>query len=290
VLVHLAAISELSRPDDPLPPEMARALSEDLEYARLGVVLPDLPIFEGVRGGVGLASVRLEPPAMAQKLHGHAPQRLGLKLAELVANGALVGTEAGLALLCGYFTHLCLDEVLHPAWERLAQLSSGGGWQAQRRAAFSQSVAYLTRRFGRPMLGDPELRPLFQVTKRQGLPTRGIGRGMYELIRVATQETFRESLRKSELDGCLRGLYLFGRIASGPLWRTLSVPRPFGMGLGTPDPTAPDLTVEVTAALGRARTMVRRLHDLIAHNRFTPRSRERFLEEFPDRSLGACPL
>ena len=99
MLVHLAAIAELPKGSDPLPPDMARALYEDLEYARLGAVLPDLPIFEGVRGSVGLASMRREPPPMAQTFHRQAPMRLGLKLAELVANGALVGHEPDIGQL-----------------------------------------------------------------------------------------------------------------------------------------------------------------------------------------------
>jgi hypothetical protein len=52
LLLHLTAIERLAANPGGLPEDFVRALSEDLAYARFGAALPDLPLCEGVRGGL----------------------------------------------------------------------------------------------------------------------------------------------------------------------------------------------------------------------------------------------
>ena len=81
LLLHLCAVEELAGAPDLLSPPLSRALREDLEYARLGTALPDLPRYEGVRGGLQLLLPRRGPSPYAQLFHqrfetrGRAPAR-----------------------------------------------------------------------------------------------------------------------------------------------------------------------------------------------------------------------
>ena len=98
---------------------------------------------------------------------------LGLKMAELVATGALVGTEAGLALLAGYFTHLCLDRRLHPEVDRLVARHRRKGERAldaHRQIEWAQTLFYLRELHGMETLGTARLREKFQVIKSAGFP------------------------------------------------------------------------------------------------------------------------
>src|SRR4051812_41599375 len=99
LLLHLTAVERLAAEASLLTPQMARALDEDLEYARLGAALPDLPRFSGMRGAIEPFSPADEPSRFAQLFHLRAPVLLGLKMAELVSMGALVGTDAGYAFV-----------------------------------------------------------------------------------------------------------------------------------------------------------------------------------------------
>ena len=54
----------------------------------------------------------LSESRFSQLFHIRAPVLLGLKMAELVSLGALVGTDAGHAFVAGYFTHLVIDRAL----------------------------------------------------------------------------------------------------------------------------------------------------------------------------------
>src|SRR5579863_7755468 len=103
LVLHLAAVERLRVDARPWVPELSRALAEDLEYARFGAALSDLPVLSGLRGG--LAPFRtFEAPRFARLFHERNPIALGLRMAELVSYGALVGREPGLAFLSGYFT------------------------------------------------------------------------------------------------------------------------------------------------------------------------------------------
>src|SRR4051812_44003799 len=99
-LLHASVVERLAETGANLPPALATALSEDLEYARFGALLPDLPWFEGLKGGLAEFVVDREAPHFAHVFHERAPVAFGLKLAELVDSGALVGREAGLAVVC----------------------------------------------------------------------------------------------------------------------------------------------------------------------------------------------
>jgi hypothetical protein len=49
-----------------------------------------------------------------------------------------------------------------------------------------------------------------------------------------------------------------------------------------------DFAAEVDSALEQARLVLRRLLVYMARGTFTPRMRARFLEEFPEGTIGAC--
>jgi hypothetical protein len=291
LLLHLTAIEQLASHPGSLPTDIARALAEDLPYARFGAALPDLPLCEGLRGGIAALLPERELPPFARLYHERAPVGLGLKMGELVATGALVGTEPGLALLAGYFTHLCLDRRLHPQVDRLVALhrrKEDTALDAHRKIEWAQTLFYLRELHGMEMVGSPGLRARFQVTKSTGFPYRGIGRGIYELVRLSSQERVGQSPTKAQVDGWVRGLYMMGMVLSSPVGRMRALPAYSQLSfheLYRKDGF--DFAAEVEAALEQTRGVLRRLLVYMSRGTFTPRTRARFLEEFPEGTIGA---
>ncbi|MCY1045846.1 hypothetical protein OV208_31325 [Corallococcus sp. bb12-1] len=291
LLLHLTAIERLAARPDGLPTDWVRALSEDLPYARFGAALPDLPLCAGVRGGLSLLLPEAGWPHFARLYHERAPVGLGLKMAELVATGALVGTEAGLAILAGYFTHMALDRRLHPLVDALVLRHRRKGeraWDARRQVEWAQTLFFLREQDGTDGVGTSRLREKFQVGKSPGLPLRGIGRGIYELVRLASQERVGQAPTKAEVDGWVRGLYVSGLFLSSPLGRVRALPAYTQLSfqeLYRNDQF--DFTAEVDAALDVSRALIKRLHGYMARGTYTPRTRARFFEEFPEGTLGA---
>jgi len=290
LLLHLAAVEELAGAPDLLSPPLARALGEDLEYARLGTALLDLPRFEGIRGGLQLLLPRPAPTGFAHLFHTRAPVAMGLKFAELVANGALVGREPGLAFACGYFCHLALDRALGPVATRLAQRHRGPREsleEARRRVEWTQALFYLEHRHGRPPLGDAEIRGRFRLGKRR-LPTAGVGRGLYELIRLGAEEALQAAPEKRQVDAWVRGAFLHGLVLSTPLasgsknLMTRLSRRELFLGEDV------DVPALMNEALGSARKVLERLHAFISRGLFSRRARERFLLDFPEGGLEPC--
>jgi hypothetical protein len=291
LLLHLTAIEQLAAHPGSLPPDIAHALAEDLPYARFGAALPDLPSCEGLRGGLGALLPEKELRPFTRLYHERAPVGLGLKMGELVATGALVGTEPGLALLAGYFTHLCLDRRLHPEVDRLVarhRRKEDSELDAHRKIEWSQTLFYLRELHGMEMLSNPRLRERFQVTKSKGIPYRGIGRGIYELVRLASQERVGQAPTKAQVDGWVRGLYMMGLVLSSPLGRTRALPAYSQLSfheLYRHDGF--DFAAQVEAALEQTRSILRHLLVYMSRGVFTPRTRARFLEEFPEGTIGA---
>jgi hypothetical protein len=291
LLLHLTAVERLAADARKLPPQLGRALHEDLPYARFGAALPDLPRYAGVRGALNPRSGK-DLPRFARLFHGHAPVAMGLKMAELVAMGALVGKEPGLALVSGYFAHLCLDRTLHPLVGGLAarhREPEESFEQAHARVDWLHALFFLRDLHGRDMAGNPYLRSKFQVTKREGLPARGVGRGMYELIRVAAHEALRQAPTKAEVDAWVRGLYLHGLWLSSPLGRLRGLPSYSNL---TYSQLYQGPEVDVPQAIARAQAMTRgvleRVAQLMNRTHFSTRLRARFLDEFPEGSFEAC--
>ena len=110
------------------------------------------------------------------------------------------------------------------------------------------------------MLGTPRLREKFQVTKSTGLPVRGIGRGIYELVRLASQERVGQAPTKAQVDGWVRGLYMIGAVLSSPVGRMRALPAYSQLSfqeLYRNDGF--DFAAEVDAALEQTRGVLRQL-------------------------------
>lgn len=289
LLLHLTAIERLAAEASQLPPLMARALDEDLEYARLGAALPDLPRFAGFRAVVDPFQPPETPARFAQLFHIRAPVALGLKMAELVSLGALVGSEAGYAFVAGYFTHLVVDRALKPLEERLLERHRRTGetpLSVQRRIEWTQALMYLREVHGHELMGTAALRPKFQVTKRQGLPLGGIGGGLYEIIRLSSREVLGEAPPKSDVDSWLRGLYVYGRLLSSPLGRVKALPAYSNLSsLELYRSSEIDVPAVLEDALSNARHVLARLADFMARGTFTRRARARFLQDVPESVL-----
>jgi hypothetical protein len=297
LLLHLTSVEQLAQgaARAGLPAELARALREDRPYARFGAVLPDLPRC----AGLGALAPALPPgfprwpPHSAQSpfvrlFHERAPVQLGLKLAELVASGALVGEGAGLAVLAGYFAHLCLERTLAPALaERVVQARRRGesAHAARAHVIRVQALLYLRESEGLAP-GDAALRERFQVTKSEGLPVRGIGGGIYELVRTASHEVLHAAPSKSQLDGWVRGLYLRGHLLGSALGRAHALPpgrHPEAEALYR-GPQG-DFALDVDRAHALTFGVLGRLWTYMARASFTPRARQRFLAELPEGGL-----
>jgi hypothetical protein len=292
LLLHLTATERLAADARRLPLPIARALHEDLEYARFGAALPDLPRYAGWRGPLAPFRSRGGHTHFARLFHGYAPVAMGLKMVQLVGMGALVGKEPGLAFLTGYFAHLCLDRVLHPLVETLASRhrEPQETLEAARcRVDWLHALFFLRDLHGRDMAGNPHLRARFQISKRPGPPLNGVGRGLYELIRVAAQDTLQQAPSKREVDGWVRGLYLYGSVLSSPLGRLR------GLSAGstlTYRQLYQGPEVDVPAAISRSHVMTRevlgRVLALMSRGHITARARARFLEEFPEGAADPC--
>ncbi|MBI3185032.1 MAG: hypothetical protein HYZ28_23070 [Myxococcales bacterium] len=286
LLLHLTAVERLSAEAEQLPKEISCALTEDIEYARLGAALSDLPEYGGLLSGWR------EPPRFCRLFHARAPVGLGLKMAELVAMGALVGTEAGMAFVSGYFTHLCLDRQLNPLVERLAARQRRPREtlrEAHRRIEWLQALFFLRELHGSDLMGTRLLRSKLQISKRRGFPTQGIGRGLYELVRLSSREALREAPTKEEMDSWVRGLYLHGLFLSSPLGRLRGLPSHSGLSerelYRGPEV---DFPAELKGALEVCKQVLGRLASFIRRGSFTRRTRERFLAELPEGSIDSC--
>ncbi|MBL8951465.1 MAG: hypothetical protein JNK82_11845 [Myxococcaceae bacterium] len=281
ILSSLTAVERLAAHASVLPPEFARALGEDLEYARFGAALPELPWFGGWAGGVQAWLGRGEAPRFARLFRERAPVAFGLKAAELVANGALVGTDAGLAFLAGHFTQLAVMRALEPMVQRLAvahRTPKETVTAARGRIEWVQSLYLMQELHGSPLVGTSAIRTKLQIRKDSG--PKGIGRGLYELIRVASNDAVGDAPSKLEVDGWMRGLYLFSLALGSPLGRLKGIDGTGGRELYR----GPD--VDVWAGLESALETTRRalgvLIGLIRRNSFTPRSRAKVLELLPE--------
>jgi len=289
LLLHATAIERLA--DGPgLPPQLTRALAEDIEYARFGALLPDLPWCEGFRRSLSPQLRAGDAPRYARLFHERAPVRMGLKMAELVESGALVGREAGLAVVCGYFTHLSLDRHLHPFIERLAaehRVRGESPEAAYRRIEWGQGVLYMREAHGQDLVGSSAVRAKFRLSKTR-VPTRGIGRGLYELVRLSAQETLQEAPPKREMDSWVRGAFLQGALLASPLgwiYGTAALTRLAYREIYRGDDV--DFPGAVEAALNDARAVLARLYRFIDRGIFSPRSRARFLDDFPEGAVSA---
>ncbi|MHB8419418.1 MAG: hypothetical protein ACYDCL_15190 [Myxococcales bacterium] len=292
-LLQLAVLEALAREAGSLPPVLARALAEDVEYGRFGVLLPDLPSFEQPVSGLReLAGLRPRPPPLfARLLHGPRPMALLFKAAELVGRGALVGRSAGQALLAGYLVHVALDRALDPQAQRLAEQlgAARGAPAAVRRVEWLQALCFLQRQFGRDPLGSPELVDWMRVTKRRGVPWAGVGGGIYEITRLSLLEVYGQAPPKRAVDSWVRGLYLQSRLLASPLGTKLGGPallekhRPLVfLGPGVDFPTAVSRGVEL------ARRYLARLDQLLGRGDFGPRARGRFLSEVPEGDAASA--
>jgi hypothetical protein len=283
LLTALTAVERLAAQVNELPPHFAKALSEDLEYARFGAALPDLPCFGGWRSGLGMWFQRGEPAYFSRLFRGRAPVAFGLKAAELVSNGALVGTEPGLAFVAGYFTKLCVARALEPLLQVLLATHRKAGesaFRARVRINWAQGLALIQELHGSPLVGTPAIRAKLQIRKRSAIS--GISRGMYELVRVASQEAFGDAPGKPEVDSWMRGLHLYALALGSPLGRLRATD---AMVAGARDlyrGPGIDVFAALDQALVRSRELLLLLGRMIRRNSFGPRSRRHFLEVFPE--------
>lgn len=282
LLTHLTAVERLAAHVNALPGEFARALGEDLEYARFGAALPELPRFGGWSQGVGTWLARGHRPHFTELMAARSPVHFGLKAAELVSNGALIGMDAGLAWLAGYFTQLCVARALEPVMQQLLTTQRHQGEAelvARARIEWTQSLFFMQDLHGSSLVGTPAVRAKLQIRKASSL--KGIGRGFYELIRVASLDAFGEAPSKLEVDGWVRGLYVFSLALGSPLGK-LRAPtahlstRELYRGDGF------DVFATVDVGLERARELLTVLGAMIRRNSWTSRSRSRFFEMCPE--------
>jgi len=266
-IVYLVGVERLALAPGGLPAPVARALVEDLEYARLGAAWFDLPWYGNVAGE--LARILLGwnvPPEPALELLRAAPVRVGLRLAEAVTRGALVGTEAGLALVAGYFLHLCFDRSLERTMQKLLgdEARDPGGLPARRGVEWVQALLWLRETLGYDPLGTPEIRRRFQVVKRRGYPARGLGRGIHLLLSTAYLDVVGRAPEKSEVDSWVRGLWLYGRILGSAPGRLLALPET------VPEATwacyrgdGVDVAEAIEEGMDQARACISRLYELM---------------------------
>jgi hypothetical protein len=284
-LTYLTAVERLSAHVHSLPQEFSKALGEDLEYARFGAALVELPWFGGWKLGLDAWLGHGSPPPFTRLMRERAPVQFGLKAAELVSNGALVGTEAGLAFVAGYFTQLCVSRALEPLVQSLIVSHSRQGESssaARHRIEWSQSLALMQDLHGSPLVGTPAIRTKMQIRKASG--ARSVGRGLYELMRVSSQEAFGDAPTKLEVDGWVRGEFLYSLALGSPLGRLKAnmggamTQRELYRGTGV------DVFASVDKGLDVTREALTVLGSMIRRNNFGSRSKFKLLEVCPEGS------
>jgi hypothetical protein len=266
-----------------LPAEFVRPLGEDLEYARFGAILPELPWFGGWTLGVEAWVAEGAPPAYATLLSRRAPVAFGLKAAELVSNGALVGSEAGLAFVAGWFTQLCVSRALEPLVAQLIERrprTSERTSAARARIEWAQSLFLMQELHGSPLVGTPAVRAKLQI--RKGHPLSGIGRGLYELMRVCSLEALGEAPRKPEVDAWMRGLSLFSLAVGSPLGRLKALPAVQLRDASLYRGPELDVFAAVDRGLAQTREVLRVVGGMIRRNSFSARSRQKLVELIPE--------
>ncbi len=258
-------------------------MGEDLEYARFGAALPELPRFGGWTMGLDAWLARGHRPHFSELMTARAPVHFGLKAAELVANGALVGVEAGMAYLAGYFTQLCVSRSLEPLMQQLlgGQQQQGEKEQAARaRIEWTQSLFFMQDLHGSSLVGTPAVRGKLQIRKASSV--KGVGRGFYELIRVSSHDAFGEAPSKVEVDGWVRGLYLFSLALGSPLGKLRSLPSSHPSAKELYRGEGIDVFAAVDSGLEHAREMLTLLGSMIRRNSWSTRSRSKVLELCPE--------
>lgn len=283
LLTHLTAVERLAAHVNELPTEFARALGEDLEYARFGAALPELPRFGGWIQGADTWFARGHRPHFTELMTARAPVHFGLKAAELVSNGALIGVDAGFAWLAGYFTQLCVSRALEPVVQTLLATQRHQGEAetvARARIEWTQSLFFMQDLHGSSLVGSPAVRTKLQIRKASSV--KGVGRGFYELIRVASNDAFGEAPSKFEVDGWVRGVYLFSLALGSPLGKLRSLPTGHTSSRELYRGNGFDVFASVDQGLERARELLTMLGAMIRRNSWTARSRSRFFELCPE--------
>ena len=285
LLTSLTAVERLAAHVNELPGDFVKALGEDVEYARFGAALRDLPNFGGWKMGLGMFLRRGEPSWYSRLFRDRAPVAFGLKAAELVSNGALVGTEAGMAFTAGYFTQLAVARALEPLMQTLMATHRRQGenlWAARSRLDWAQSLYLMQELHGSTLVGTPAVRAKLQIRKRSAMA--GIGRGMYELVRVSSNEAFGEAPTKDQVDAWMRGVHLYAMALGSPLGKWKGSPQG---GLAQKD-VYRSPGIDVFAAVDQGLTMAREVLGLIGsmvrRNDFGARARLKLLEVFPEGS------
>ncbi len=282
LLTYLTAVERLAAHANALPPEFVKALGEDLEYARFGAALPELPIFGGWKRGLLALLERQEPPRFTTLFRDRAPVAFGMKAAELVANGALVGTEAGLAFVAGYFAQLNVSRALEPVMQSLLATNRLPGeplHTARHRIEWRQSLFLMQDLHGSPLVGTPAVRTKLQVRKASG--ARRIGRGLYELMRVSSQEAFGEAPTKPEVDSWVRGLFVFSLALGSPLGRLKALPGHLAQKELYRGPGI-DVFSAIDQGLDKTREVLALMAGMIRRNSFGARSRYKLFEICPE--------
>lgn len=289
-LVHLVGVERLALASQGLPTPLAKALVEDLEYARLGAVLLDLPWYGSA--GAELARVAFghaAPIPARYELFHRAPVEVGLRMSEIVSRGALVGREAGLAFVVGYFTHLALERRLVPLVIARLGVSipvDDAGFHALRGVEWVQSLLWIRETFGHDPMGTEEISQRFRVVKRRGLPVRGLGKGMFLLLETAYRDVLGEAPTKGEVDAWLRGLWLHGRILGSSIGKRITLPDEVpqatyslyrGEGI--------DLSHAIEQALDEAKTCAARVYDLIDRGDFRQETKAAFRLSYPEPGI-----
>lgn len=281
---YLTAVERLAAHVNTLPQEFTKALAEDLEYARFGAILPELPWFGSRTLALDAWLARGEPPRFTKLMTAKAPVGFGIKATELVSNGALVGVEAGLAFLAGYCTQVCVSRALEPVVQTVIAAHRKPGESdlaARSRIEWAQSLFLMQDLHGSPLVGTPAVRSKLQVRKVSSV--RGIGRGFYELVRVSSQEAFGDAPSKLEVDTWMRGLYLFSLAIGSPLGKLKVLPGALANKELYRSPGI-DVFAAVDEGLAHAREVLALLGSMIRRNSFTTRSRHKLLELCPEGS------
>ena len=153
---------------------------------------------------------------------------------------------------------------------------------ARHRIEWSQSLALMQDLHGSPLVGTPAIRTKMQIRKASG--ARSVGRGLYELMRVSSLEAFGDAPTKLEVDGWVRGEFLYSLALGSPLGKLKAnlggamTQKELYRGTGI------DVFASVDKGLDVTREALTVLGSMIRRNNFGSRSQFKLLEVCPEGS------
>lgn len=264
----------------------------DMQGARAGVMLVDLPYFEGIVTTLARRAVGLSPRSSpwGDALHQRAPIALCRRLGEagaLLARTAKTGADGAylIALALGALSHAAVDTALHPLVNRLSVRRAAAHGDLcllrhHQEIEKLQSILFHVERHGRDYLGTAELRDHLRIDWR-GIIRAGPAAAA---LRAILGERLGLAPTPAQLARWATGYRRFIAVLASPLGRLAASPAQRAEERGWLYEEV-DFPARFAEAVARSARWCERLCDYLQDGRFDEGARAALSREVPEQSL-----